>query len=112
MCRNTEFPACASVVRTLFFTRADMKIVPLPKTENFYVARYEFRPPDDKVLTIYYHGYQFAYVYQVPADYDNAGMWTFNRGEVAIKNNYWPSVYFHVTLEEMLAHLEATFKEL
>jgi hypothetical protein len=91
-----------------------MKIVPLPKTENFYVARYEFRPTNDPVLTIYYHGYQFAYVWQVPAswDQDNAGKWTFNRGEVAIKNEYRPPIYEHDTLEGMLAHLEATFKEI
>lgn len=39
------------------------------------------------------------------------GKWTFNRGEVPIDNRWWPAIYHHETLSDLLAHLEATFVE-
>lgn len=90
-----------------------MKVIPLPKTENFYVCREYQRDgtPEDKVLTILYRGYHFGHTWQLGKSWPNAGMWTFNRGVVAIDNHYWPPVYDHATLEDLLAHLEATFVE-
>jgi len=93
-----------------------MPITPLPKSENFYVCREWQRDsePKDTVLTILYRGYHFGHTWQIPEDFgkaNGAGQWTFNRGKVAINNEYWPPVYSHDTLEQLLAHLEATFVE-
>ncbi len=83
---------------------------PFPFSQRFYIgAAYNY--PTDTILTIYHGGYNFGHTWQVAEDWgaDTAGKWTFNRGSVAIAHDYHPPIRYHATLEDLLAHLEATF---
>lgn len=42
---------------------------------------------------------------------EEEGKWTFNRGRVPIDQAWWPAIYVHNTLQDLLNHLEETFVE-
>lgn len=89
-----------------------------PSTARFFVVRDPLRGPTDHVLEVMYRATpeaaprEFAHVWDIrdwaPKD---EGKWTFNRSDVCIANEWWPSLYTHDTLAALLDHLEATFVE-
>ena len=85
----------------------------LASTENFVVFKDPLRDPKSLILTINYKGNHFGHTWQLNEDWAGAataGTWTFNRGDVAIANEYWPPVYNHASVQDLLNHLEETFK--
>jgi len=89
-------------------------ISPLPFTERFFAVQSE----NDRLFHIWYRGdlnrsaRLFGYSWNVQGwgiQYD--GDWTFNRSDVAIENKWWPAIYQHDTLTDLLNHLEETFVE-
>lgn len=94
----------------------------LPSTKRFFAIRDPDRRGIDgkpsRILEVMYRASpedtprEFAHVWEIrgwaPED---EGKWTFNRSDVCLANDWWPVIYTHDTLQDLLNHLEETFVE-
>lgn len=99
--------------------------ISLPSTARFFAhkdpARLNIKGEPDRILDIWYRSEpnqparHFGHTWDIrdshPLMKDVNGKWTFNRSDVAIENEWWPAVYRHDTLADLLNYLEETFVE-
>jgi hypothetical protein len=86
------------------------------QTKRFSVVRDPNRIGIDgkpsSIMEIMYGEREFGHTWQIKGwAPEDEGKWTFNRSDVAIENNWWPPIYQHNTLQDLLNHLENTFIE-
>ncbi len=93
-----------------------------PSTVRFFASkdpkRLNIKGEPDRVLDVWYRTtsdatpQHFGHTWDIRGwGEENEGKWTFNRSDVAIANQWWPAVYTHATLTDLLTHLESTFIE-
>ncbi len=94
----------------------------LPSTKRFYVVRDPNRHGIDnkpsRIMEVMYKANEisiaeeFCHIWDIrgwaPED---EGKWTINRSNVCIKYEWWPSIYVHNSIEDILNHFEETFHE-
>lgn len=99
-----------------------MITVPYPSTARFSISRDPNRCGIDgkpsRILEIMYQSTpeseprEFGHTWDIRGwEPENEGKWTFNRSIVAAENEWWPAIYTHNTLADLLNHLEETFTE-
>lgn len=92
------------------------------KTARFYVVRDPNRLGIDakpsRIMEVMYKATpeseprEFGHTWDIRGwGPEDEGKWTFNRGVVPIANEWWPPIYVHNTLQDLLNHLEETFVE-
>lgn len=103
-------------------TPSSLPFVLPEKTKRFFVMRNPLRRGiDDKpsrIMEVYYQPEpgiaprEFGHVWDIRGwTPEDEGKWTFNRSTVCIENEWWPAIYTHNTLQDLLNHLEETFVE-
>ena len=96
--------------------------VPYPSTARFFCVRDPERRGIDgqpsRIVEVMFRATpdaeprEFAHVWEIRGwKPEDEGKWTFNRSTVCILNKWWPAVYVHDTLADLLNHLEDTFVE-
>ncbi len=93
-----------------------------PSTARFFVVRdpdrRDIEGKPSPILEVMYRATpdseprEFAHVWTMHGwGEENEGKWTFNRSDVCIANEWWPALYKHASLIDLLTHLESTFVE-
>lgn len=83
----------------------------IPSRPSRFTIVFEIPLEKSQRCEILFKGANFGQAWIMPADWGptTAGMWTFNRGDVAITHDYMPPIYYHPTLGHLIQHLEETF---
>ncbi len=93
-----------------------------PSTKRFSIIKDPNRRGIDgkpsRILEIMYKASEtsiaeeFAHIWDIRGwEPENEGKWIFHRSDVCFTYEWWPSIYIHNTIEDLLNHLEETFHE-